>query len=230
VALRAVEIAGPWKVLALVRLGPSPYATMNYVFVSVDMTGVHLMLHNRAGNSSTQDTYQQCCVPNAVADSLVALVFTTIPASLAPASAQTAQSYSHSLASSFDLRMCDHTCVSLRLAPNQYRYKQTHLSAMCMSLLHCCCCSGGLPHYQVPPIHHRVNHLYLPPQSPVGVPWPLHADPGTAVQWPTHSPKGHPCGSLPLREYTDLFGALPWPAIQAKSVVSSQSDCLLYTA
>jgi hypothetical protein len=34
VALRAVDIAGPWKVVALVRLGPSPYATMNYIFVS----------------------------------------------------------------------------------------------------------------------------------------------------------------------------------------------------
>jgi uncharacterized membrane protein YdjX (TVP38/TMEM64 family) len=32
VALRAVEIAGPWKILALVRLGPSPYAAMNYCF------------------------------------------------------------------------------------------------------------------------------------------------------------------------------------------------------
>jgi uncharacterized membrane protein YdjX (TVP38/TMEM64 family) len=32
VALRAVDIAGPWKVVALVRLGPSPYATMNYIF------------------------------------------------------------------------------------------------------------------------------------------------------------------------------------------------------
>jgi hypothetical protein len=35
VALRAVEIAGPWKILALVRLGPSPYAAMNYCFVSI---------------------------------------------------------------------------------------------------------------------------------------------------------------------------------------------------
>lgn len=34
VALRAVDIAGPWKILALVRLGPSPYAAMNYCFVS----------------------------------------------------------------------------------------------------------------------------------------------------------------------------------------------------
>jgi uncharacterized membrane protein YdjX (TVP38/TMEM64 family) len=32
VALRAVELAGPWKVVALVRLGPSPYALMNYLF------------------------------------------------------------------------------------------------------------------------------------------------------------------------------------------------------
>jgi uncharacterized membrane protein YdjX (TVP38/TMEM64 family) len=32
VALRAVDIAGPWKVVALVRLGPSPYAAMNYIF------------------------------------------------------------------------------------------------------------------------------------------------------------------------------------------------------
>jgi hypothetical protein len=34
VALRAVDIAGPWKILALIRLGPSPYAAMNYCFVS----------------------------------------------------------------------------------------------------------------------------------------------------------------------------------------------------
>jgi uncharacterized membrane protein YdjX (TVP38/TMEM64 family) len=32
VALRAVDIAGPWKILALIRLGPSPYAAMNYCF------------------------------------------------------------------------------------------------------------------------------------------------------------------------------------------------------
>lgn len=39
VALRAVDIAGPWKVVALVRLGPSPYAAMNYIFVSAASLG-----------------------------------------------------------------------------------------------------------------------------------------------------------------------------------------------
>jgi hypothetical protein len=46
VALRAVDIAGPWKVVGLVRLGPSPYAAMNYIFVSprqlLACPGVHL--------------------------------------------------------------------------------------------------------------------------------------------------------------------------------------------
>ncbi len=34
VALRAVELAGPWKVVALLRLGPFPYHLLNYALVS----------------------------------------------------------------------------------------------------------------------------------------------------------------------------------------------------
>jgi hypothetical protein len=33
VTLRAVELAGPWKVVALLRLGPFPYHWLNYVLV-----------------------------------------------------------------------------------------------------------------------------------------------------------------------------------------------------
>jgi uncharacterized membrane protein YdjX (TVP38/TMEM64 family) len=33
VTLRAVEMAGPWKVVALLRLGPFPYHWLNYVLV-----------------------------------------------------------------------------------------------------------------------------------------------------------------------------------------------------
>jgi hypothetical protein len=31
--LRAVELAGPWKVVALLRLGPFPYHWLNYALV-----------------------------------------------------------------------------------------------------------------------------------------------------------------------------------------------------
>lgn len=34
VTLRAVELAGAWKVVALLRLGPFPYSLLNYVLVS----------------------------------------------------------------------------------------------------------------------------------------------------------------------------------------------------
>lgn len=33
VALRAVELAGPWKMVALLRLGPAPYHLLNYAMV-----------------------------------------------------------------------------------------------------------------------------------------------------------------------------------------------------
>lgn len=34
VTLRAVELAGPWKMVALLRLGPFPYHLLNYALVS----------------------------------------------------------------------------------------------------------------------------------------------------------------------------------------------------
>lgn len=36
VTLRAVELAGPWRVVALLRLGPFPYHLLNYALVSLD--------------------------------------------------------------------------------------------------------------------------------------------------------------------------------------------------